>query len=374
MRKITETGRLDYRIPLYGQDELTETSCAINTLLDDISMAISGVNEVLKEIAAGQFDARVRCELKGDFLQMKQDVNASVEQISSVVEILEITAKNFRSGNLEVHKNDSITLEGKFSDVLYDLDRSAVRMKQNVESIASTLNSLAHGDFGVRSEARVRGDFIPLKDSLNITLSDLERFVDEVSLVQASISDGDLTKSVTGVYSGKMAVLKDSLNSSVKNTAVMVAKVEAITKSVMIGVSDMDAGNNDISTRIQQQASALQETSASMEEMTSSVRDNAGNASHANTQTQSAQVQLTSGLQTMDKALNSMSEMSEASQKINDIISIIDGIAFQTNLLALNAAVEAARAGEHGRGFAVVAAEVRQLAGKSADAAGQIKG
>lgn len=374
MVTIGQTGDLNYRVQEFGNDEITVTVRAINSLLEDIHLSTIGVGGVLKDIAEGEFDSRVEGNLKGDFLRMKESVNLSAGQISSVMSILETTANNFRSGILEVEKDHSVQLSGKYITVLHGLDRSAIRMKETIVSIAETLTSLSKGDFTVRSKVEVRGDFISLQSSLNITLGDLDRFVAEVTEVQTALSQGDLTTRVTGSYRGKMSELKDSLNLSINNTSSMVAQVSVLTTAVSAGAEEMGQGNNDISQRFTQQAAALEQTSNSMEEMTSSVRQNADNSSQANQQTIKAQTQLKSGLESMEHALSSVASMSEASQKINDIISIIDSIAFQTNLLALNAAVEAARAGEHGRGFAVVAGEVRNLAGKSAEAAKQIKG
>jgi methyl-accepting chemotaxis protein len=137
--------------------------------------------------------------------------------------------------------------------------------------------------------------------------------------------------------------------------------------------TQVSQGATDLSSRVQQQATALEETSATMTQMTSAVQANTANARKVADLTNSVQTQAKDGVQVMQQTIDAMQSIKASSGKINDIVTIIDGIAFQTNLLALNAAVEAARAGEHGRGFAVVASEVRALAGKSADAAKDIK-
>jgi methyl-accepting chemotaxis protein len=140
------------------------------------------------------------------------------------------------------------------------------------------------------------------------------------------------------------------------------------------GADEISQGNANLSQRTEEQASSLEETASSMEEMTSTVKQNADNAAQANQLGVAARDQAEKGGAVVAKAVKSMADINDASKKINDIIGVIDEIAFQTNLLALNAAVEAARAGEQGRGFAVVASEVRNLAGRSATAAKEIKG
>jgi methyl-accepting chemotaxis protein len=191
--------------------------------------------------------------------------------------------------------------------------------------------------------------------------------------VAQRVACGDLTAVIEVGSRDETGMVMTSLRDMNTSLAQMVGQVRDSTDAIATTSAQIASGNMDLSARTEDQASSLEETASAMEELTATVRHNADNARLANQLAQSASGVAADGGKVVDEVITTMAAISAASNKIVNIIAVIDGIAFQTNILALNAAVEAARAGEQGRGFAVVASEVRNLAQRSATAAKEIK-
>ena len=203
--------------------------------------------------------------------------------------------------------------------------------------------------------------------------SSITRPLAQASKIAERVAAGDLTATIEHHGRDELGKLMAALQKMQDSLAAEVSNVRRGAESVSNASAEIAQGNHDLSARTEHQASALEQTAASMEQLSSTVRHNADNARQANQLALTASNVAAQGGAVVSEVVQTMRGINEASSKINDIIGVIDSIAFQTNILALNAAVEAARAGEQGRGFAVVASEVRSLAQRSADAAKEIK-
>ena len=199
------------------------------------------------------------------------------------------------------------------------------------------------------------------------------RPIDAAVTIMRAVAAGDLNMQFKADGRNETGLLLGGLHAMQTRLASVVGQVRGGAEGVATASAQIAQGNNDLSTRTEQQASALQQTAASMEQLHATVRQNADNARQANQLALGASTVAVQGGEVVGQVVDTMKGINASSKRIVDIIGVIDGIAFQTNILALNAAVEAARAGEQGRGFAVVASEVRSLAQRSAEAAREIK-
>ncbi|MGD2119134.1 MAG: methyl-accepting chemotaxis protein [Chromatiales bacterium] len=247
-----------------------------------------------------------------------------------------------------------------------------VKTEEEIESIVAAAQN---GDLEQRINLEGKKDFFRhLGVGVNDLLDSISNVFKDVGSVMEQMEKGVLSHPIVTPYKGRFGQVKNNVNGTLKHFEKTVRELRSMAEHISTASDEISSGNANLSSRTEQQASGLQETAASMEELTSTVRNNADNAQQANQVTSSAQQSAERGSSVVVNAIEAMEAINTSSDKIAEIIGVIDEIAFQTNLLALNASVEAARAGEQGRGFAVVATEVRNLASRSADAAKEIKG
>jgi len=318
-----------------------------------ISKPLKGLTSTAVDLANAKFDIEVTGTERKD-------------ELGDLARAIEV----FRENGMKVA---SMTEEEKAAAERRTVERAEM-MQELQRAFGDVVDAAIAGDMSKRVTSEFPdAELNELARSVNNLVETVDKGISETGGVLAALADTDLTHRVTGDYQGAFDQLKINTNTVAEKLSDVISQVKNTSRGLKTATGEILSGANDLSERTTKQAATIEETSAAMEELANTVLTNAKRAEDASVEARNVSETAEAGGAVMTQANAAMERISASSEKISNIIGMIDDIAFQTNLLALNASVEAARAGEAGKGFAVVAVEVRRLAQSAAEASNEVK-
>ena len=371
---------LNYETHTIGNLEYRANSCkyqnAYKEMLDNVNNIVSNSTQdtvialgKLEKVINGDFDVHIP-DMPGQKMMIPntlRSVTANLKDIHSSIITLSEHAAN---GRFDV-KTDSSKFTGNWAELASSLNSLVFAVAEPMAAIETSLSSMSAGHFkDAGIENTFNGTFENVKKALNTTATDIIKgYVDEITSTLHKMADNNFSVGIDRHYVGDFSSIKDSIGLIATSVSSLVSEIQSTTAQVETGAGQISKSTQGLMANFEEQAAVMSEVMCAITILTEKTQKNAADAHSASSLSEQVQDVANTGSQHMKDMSAVMEEIKLSSSEIAKVASIIEGIAFQTNLLALNASVEAARAGEHGKGFSVVADEVRNLAGRSANAA-----
>jgi methyl-accepting chemotaxis protein len=365
MACVAEFGRGNFDAPL---DKFPGKKAFINETIEQVRANLKGLiaqmNRMSKEHDAGDIDVTIDTEkFQGDFRTMAQGINDMVAGHIAVKKKAMACIAEFGRGNFEAPLDK---FPGKKAFINETIEQVRRNLKALIIDTDRLIEAASKGQLDVRADvSQHQGDFRKIVHGINSTIEAVVGPLNELQMVLAALSEGDLTRTIDKDYSGSFDEMKQYANNTILKLSTIIGEVNGAAGALSSAAEQVNSTAQALSQAASEQASGVDQTSSSMEQMTASIAQNTENAKITDSMAAKASSEAAEGGEAVKATVQAMKQIAQK-------IGIIDDIAYQTNLLALNAAIEAARAGEHGKGFAVVAAEVRKLAERSQVAAQEI--